>query len=89
MSITYEKFIEKIKKQGISIDSVFKYRIGRLKNDLLNKARLEITTTNWPYYRTGGLFRSLRVEHKITSTGLEVSLQAGHNITYAPKVEYG
>ena len=88
MTITYEKFIKKIKRKGETIENIFQ-KPGLIKNDLINRVRLEVSTTGWPNYRTGNLFRSIQAEERVTRTGSEIAITAGNGIRYAPYVEFG
>ena len=86
--MTYEQFIESIKRKGETIQNLFQ-KPGIVKNDLVNRARLEVSQTGWPNYRTGNLFRSIKAEERRTAGGKEILLTAGNNIKYAAYVEFG
>ena len=88
MKITYDQFIASIKRKGETIQNVFQ-KPGLLTNDLVNRARLEVSQTGWPNYRTGNLFRSIKAVERRTKGGKNIRLSAGNNIKYAPYVEFG
>jgi hypothetical protein len=88
MKMTYEQFIASIKRKGETIQNLFQ-KPGIVKNDLVNRARLEVSQTGWPNYRTGNLFRSIKAEERRTAGGKEILLTAGNNIKYASYVEFG
>lgn len=86
--MTYDQFIASIKRKGETIQNLFQ-KPGIVKNDLVNRARLEVSQTGWPNYRTGNLFRSIKAEERRTAGGKEIRLSAGNNIKYAAYVEFG
>ena len=94
--ITYEQFIQRIDKQGITMDQKVDRHIKRLRATIKLRAIKEVSQTGWPNKRTGNLMRSIRVDSKRTSDGVELTLQAGQGLktgsdgrSYAVYVEKG
>ena len=94
--ITYEQFIRRIDKQGMTMDQKLDRHIKRLRATIKLRAIKEVSLTGWPNKITGDLMRSIRVDSKRTAEGLELRLQAGEGLktgsdgrSYAVYVEKG
>tara|TARA_R100000655_G_scaffold108431_2_gene160363 strand:- start:109 stop:597 length:489 start_codon:yes stop_codon:yes gene_type:complete len=94
--ITYEQFIRRIDKQGMTMNQKLDRHIKRLRATIKLRAIKEVSLTGWPNKITGDLMRSIRVDSKRTAEGLELRLQAGEGLktgsdgrSYAVYVEKG
>ena len=94
--ITYDQFIRRIDKQGMTMDQKLDRHIKRLRATIKLRAIKEVSLTGWPNKITGDLMRSIRVDSKRTAEGLELRLQAGEGLktgsdgrSYAVYVEKG
>lgn len=88
--MTYEEFIKRIESQGSTMEKELNYKLQRVAHRLKARARLEVSTTGWPFLRTGKLFRSLASDSRIVGKSIEISLRAGGgDVDYAGYVEYG
>jgi len=94
--ITYDQFIRRIEKQGMSLEQKLDRHIKRLRATIKLRAIKEVTQTGYPNRITGDLMRSIRVDSERTSEGVKLTLQAGQGLktgsdgrSYAVYVEKG
>lgn len=87
--MTYEEFQQKIKNDGRSLHDQLDSHVKDIGRQLHLRALKEVSKTEWPFKRTGGLFRSIRVIKRKEPGQVDFHLRAGDGITYAGYVERG